>query len=107
MTTATNPRDVPLPAGAEADDDSWAFWDNEFRIFHGADRIVLGAAGEKISEVRTGGIQLPDGSIDTRECPPSIDVYVLTDDGLTSDQARELAAALLEAAAELDRWTHD
>ncbi|WP_156764709.1 hypothetical protein [Mycobacterium sp. 1081908.1] len=104
-TTATSTQpDVPLPAGAVADCESWAFWDNEFRIFHGPDRTVSNAAGKKIAEVRTGGIQRRDGSIDTTECPPSMDVYVLTDDGLTAEQARELAAALLMAAEELDRW---
>ncbi|SPM40203.1 Mycobacterium numidiamassiliense ORFan [Mycobacterium numidiamassiliense] len=34
MTTTLNPRpDVPLPAGAMADEDAWAFWDNECRLF--------------------------------------------------------------------------
>ncbi|MCV7382194.1 hypothetical protein H7K38_26625 [Mycobacterium alsense] len=42
--------------------------------------------------------QNADGSLD------EFGVYVVGDDWLTGDQARELAAALLEAAAELDGW---
>jgi hypothetical protein len=106
MTTTTAPSnqypDVPLPAGALADCESWAFWDNEFRIFHGADRIIR-AEDEIVAKVQTGGVQLPDGSVDLSD-PPRIDLFTFSDDGMTSDQARELAAALLEAAAEIDRW---
>jgi hypothetical protein len=93
-----------LPAGAAAEPDSWEFWDNEFRIFHGADRVVLDATGKKIAEVRTGGVQLPEGSIDNDD-PPRIDTYIYSDEGITSAQARELTAALLVAAAEIDAWT--
>ena len=51
-----------------------------------------------------GGLFLLDGSIDARECPPSIDVYVLSDDGIRAGQARALAARLVEAADEIDGW---
>jgi hypothetical protein len=43
--------------------------------------------------------QYKDGSVEDVEA-----VVVGTDDGLNSDQARELADALLEAADEVDRW---
>jgi hypothetical protein len=91
VTTATNPRpDVSLPAGAVADDDAWAFWDKEFRFFRGVDRVVLNAA----AEVRTCGMQLPDGTVDVGEDAPSIDVSsMVPDGGLTSAQALKLAAA--------------
>ncbi|WP_131829121.1 hypothetical protein [Mycobacterium numidiamassiliense] len=106
MTTATTQQpDIPLPAGAMADAESWGFWDNQFRIFHGADRVVSDPAGNKVAEVQTGGIQFPDGSIDQIECPPRVDVYVHADDGLTADQARELALLLALTADEVDRWT--
>jgi hypothetical protein len=62
-TTTTSRPDVPLPDGAVADDDAWAFWDNERRIFRGADRVVLNGAAEVIAEVRTCGLQLPDGNV--------------------------------------------
>ena len=39
-----------------------------------------------------------------RMSPPHV---YLGDDGLTSVQARELAAALIETADELDRWAGD
>jgi hypothetical protein len=87
-----------LPIGAVAGPESWAFWDNQFRIFHRADRLVSDPAGDKVAEVQTGGIQFSDGSIDTGECPPSVDVYVYRDEGITADQARALATTLLELA---------
>jgi hypothetical protein len=104
-TTTTNPHpDVPLPAGAVADPDAWEFWDNEFRIFQAPDGVILDATGRKIGEVRTLGIQFPDGSVDTDENPPSIDVCTYTDAGLTAEQARALAALLVEAADQIDGW---
>jgi 2-polyprenyl-6-methoxyphenol hydroxylase-like FAD-dependent oxidoreductase len=50
--------------------------------------------------VKLRAIQYSDGSVDDVEA-----VVVGIEGGLNSDQARELAAALLEAAAELDKWT--
>jgi len=108
MTATTDARpDVPLPAGAVADDDAWAFWDNECRFFRGADRVVLNGAAEVIAEVRTSGMQLPDGSIDNGEDEPRIDIHTYIGEGLTSAQSRELASILLEAAAEIDAWAED
>jgi hypothetical protein len=40
---------VALPAGAFAADDAWAFWNNECRSIHGAERVVLNGAAEVIS----------------------------------------------------------
>jgi hypothetical protein len=105
MTTTTNPYpDVPLPAGAIADDDAWTLWENEARVFHGPDRVVLNGAAEVIAEVRTTGVQYADGSVDNGEDPPTIDICLNLPGDLTAAEARELAAALLEAAAELDGW---
>ncbi|WP_156660733.1 hypothetical protein [Mycobacterium sp. 852002-10029_SCH5224772] len=55
------------------------------------------------ASVSLRAIQYSDGSLDDE-----IEVIVGgadSDGPLNSDQARELAAALLDAAAELDRWT--
>ncbi|MEM6110695.1 hypothetical protein AAHS21_31435 [Mycobacterium sp. 050272] len=104
-TRITKEPNVPLPAGAIAEADSWGFWDNKFRIFHGADRVVFDHAGVKVAEAQTGGIQFPDGSIDTTECPPRVDVYLHAHEGLTAAQARDLAWALALAADEVDRWS--
>ena len=51
-------------------------------------------------------VQLPDGSIDngSRIEPPVVYVDVTTERGLTAAQARALGAALVDAAALLDRW---
>lgn len=95
--------DIPLPVGAVADADSWAFWDNEFRTFHGVDRILHNNAGEKIAEVRTSGVQLADGTIDLSS-PPTIDVNLYTDDGLDALKAFALAAHIIAAGLEVDRW---
>jgi hypothetical protein len=104
-TTPVNLDQIPLPAGATPSGDGWAFWDNKFRMFRGAERVVLDDAGEKVAEVETGGTQLPSGCVDTAECPPTIDVYVMSDDGLTAVQALALAAHLVSAAVETNGWT--
>jgi hypothetical protein len=103
--TTTSPYpDIPLPAGAVADDDAWALWDNECRMFRGPDRVVLNGAAEIIAEVRTTGMQLPDGSVDNGEDAPTIDIYMEGGGDLTSEQVRELAAIFLEAADQIDGW---
>jgi hypothetical protein len=96
MTTTTNPHpDIPTPSGIEmvcqGDLDG-------HRDLFGFDRTVTDHA----VRVYAFGSQAPDGTV--------YDLGVYLADGensgptLNSDQARELAAALLEAAAELDRW---
>ena len=57
----------------------------------------------KHTEVQAAAIQFADGSIDDGSVHEPPHVY-LGDDGLTSVQARELAAALIETADEVDRW---
>lgn len=97
--------DVALPPGADSAS-TWEDWDMAFRLFYGASRLVPDATGATIAEVRAVGIQLRDGSVAVHGSDaPSIDVYTYTDSGLTAAQARELAVALLQAAAELDGWT--
>lgn len=75
-------------------------WDDDqpmpSRSFFGSPR---GIGGRGIV-VGTAGHQWADGSI---ESAASIDVIGLLD-GLTGDQARELASALLQAADEVDAW---
>lgn len=107
-TRSTQEPDVQLPPGAIAEVNGWAFWGNQFRIFHGAERIVSDAAGKKVAEVETSGIQLPDGSIDLAPTArPLVSVRLSFDgiDGLTAVQARELAVYLVAAADETDRWS--
>jgi hypothetical protein len=51
------------------------------------------------------GVQFAGGAIDIVLDPPTVHVAgVCWEDGMTSDQARELAIALLLAAEERDRW---
>jgi hypothetical protein len=96
--TSTDPHpDVTPPPGADMVDR----WDGDppGRLIYGADRTVTDHPVRVYPYIR----QLSDGSI--------TEPYVYVADGemkglgeLNCDQARELAAALLETAAEIDRW---
>jgi hypothetical protein len=90
--------DVPLPAGATHADS----WDPEgCRIIGGPDR---GITDTDVS-IWTSAFQRLDGHIDLEpEATEGPRVHIQGDVDLNSDQARELAAVLLETAAELDRW---
>jgi hypothetical protein len=101
--TPTNPYpDVVPPAGASALD----AWQDDvpqpYRIVLGADRTVT----DHKLRVSTSALQWADGSVDDgRIEPPHIYVEDLNEGNLPNrDQARALAAVLLEAAAEVDGW---
>jgi hypothetical protein len=70
-------------------------------------RLLFGelrnTASVKHTEVQASAIQFADGRIDDGSVHEAPHVY-LGDDALTSTQARELAAALIETADEVDRW---
>src|SRR4051794_15743058 len=101
-TTTTNPfPDIPLPAGADFAD----MWEGRGDDIH---RVVMGVnRGVTDSDVIvwSSAIQFWDASIDTDNVidPPAVHIDGAVGN-LNSDQARELAAALLEAAAECDGW---
>jgi len=97
--TTTNPyRHVPLPVGAVFGD-VWEGDDPE-RVIMGPNRGVT----DSDAIVWTTTIQRADGGISLEPEPPHIHIQTIWEDGLNSDQARELAAVLLEAAAEMDGW---
>src|ERR1700730_13781592 len=97
-TTTTNPHPhVPLPAGAVFGD-IWEGDDPE-RVVWGANRGIT----DSDLIIWTSAMQRTDGRIYSESEPPKVHVDGGVD--LNSDQARELAAALLEAAAELDGWS--
>jgi hypothetical protein len=101
MPTTTTPfPNVPLPAGTRAD--TWQDDEPPYRVIFGADRTIPDHA----VRVSPAAIQFTDGSFDDVEAPSVSVLNGDTDTGinLNSDQARELAAVLLEAAAELDGW---
>jgi hypothetical protein len=103
VTTATPHPAVPLPAGfVEADDWQASGPDLPFRIIYGVKRPVT----DHEVFVSTAAAQWADGSIDDGlvETPNAALLEGQGDTGvrLNSDQARELAAALLAAADELD-----
>jgi hypothetical protein len=104
MTTATDPHpDVALPAGARTLDTWQADDPQPYRVILGADRKVT----DHRLTVSPSAVQWADGTIDNGAIePPQIFVFNLGEsDPLNSDQARELAAVLLEVAAQLDLWT--
>jgi hypothetical protein len=105
MTTVNlfndNLANVPIPAGFEADD-----WENDAipnRVLWGEWRDIDGFDTNRVS-VAPSAIQLCDGRIDDGSVYERPHVH-LRDDCLTPAQARELAAALIEAADDLDRLT--
>ena len=102
-TTAHCYPNVPLPTGTAAVDD----WHPHDPLPY---RVVLGA-GRGITDhnvvVQTAVIQFADGRIDDgRIKAPNVTISHACYNGrrLSSTQARELAARVLEAADELDGW---
>jgi hypothetical protein len=101
MTTTHHLHDVPLPAGAEWYDYScWEDVDHHpWRVIRTVERAVEGRDVTVYAEA----VQYADGSLGDGREAPGIKVEFLEDDGISAGQARELAAALLEAADETDR----
>jgi hypothetical protein len=95
--TVSKITDVPLPPGAVFAD-IWKGHDPE-RVVSGPRRGITDAD----VVVWTTSIQRADGRISTEPEPPL--VHISRGVELNSDQARELAALLLEIAAQMDRWT--
>jgi hypothetical protein len=99
--TTTTPHDVPVPPGARPDT-----WQDDsplpYRILFGEIRAIDGLDVDLVC-VQATAVQFSDGRIDDGSVhePPSI---YLGDDGLTTAQARELAATLIEAADKVDGW---
>jgi hypothetical protein len=105
MTTAANPHpDVALPPSATALDKEWQSDDFQpYRVIVAADRTIT----DHRLTVSPSAVQWADGSVDDGRIEgPHIYVFNLGEgDPLNSDQARELAAVLLEVAGQLDGWT--
>jgi hypothetical protein len=98
-TTTTTPLpDVSPPHGFTADpwEDTTCREPNPWRLIHGPSRVVTDHEGA----VRIRAVQYGDSRVE--------DVEIMVwpnDDGPNSDQARELASALLQAADAIDGWT--
>lgn len=101
--------EVPIPPGVNADT-----WQDDgpmpYRTLMGANRKVPGwTPGDgHLDEVLVGttAVQFADGHLDdgTEVEPPHVYVQMNSDHGLTSAEARGLAAVLLAAADEIDGW---
>jgi hypothetical protein len=102
VTRTTNPHpDIPLPAGAVFGDIWQGQGDDIYRVIMGANRGVT----DSDVVIWTSAIRFWDGSLDTDGEVETPAVHIDGDtDRLNSDHARELASALVEAAAEVDRW---
>lgn len=96
-TTPVHHPDVPVPAGAAPDT-----WQDDvpqpYRILFG---VLRNTGGAEHTAVQATAVQYADGRIDDGSVheAPHVD---LGDDALSSSQARELAAALIETADEVD-----
>ncbi|HEY0227895.1 MAG TPA: hypothetical protein VGC05_16235 [Mycobacterium sp.] len=92
--------DVPDPVGA-VKVSGWEDPDtpDAFRLFSGTTRTVELGHGDGI-DITIRGAQSTDGCVEER----GILVNGGSDDPMTTDAARGLAAALLEAADEIDGW---
>jgi hypothetical protein len=90
---------LPAPDGAEADD-----WQDDvpqpYRILFG---VLRNTDGVEHTTVQATAVQYADGRIDDGSVLEAPHVY-LGDDALSSSQARELAAALIATADEVDGW---
>jgi hypothetical protein len=97
LTDAHTFAHVPLPAGVESaehwESDDTGTWTRRLSV----SSRTLGRRGAD-SAVYVDGVQSTDGTVEWS-------LYVLADDRepMTSDQARQFAAMLIEAANELDR----
>ena len=101
-TTTTPPADVPMPAGARAD-----LWlRGQYRVIFRDRHLKLEGDPLKSPSVCITAVQWADGTVGdgSTEEGPAVHVHCFGDDGLTPAQARELAAMIVEAADELDRW---
>ena len=95
-----NTTDVQLPPRTTSpdgwqDDDG----DRNYRIFNGADRWVDG-----VGVIGTSAVQFEDGSIDlsTQDGPR---IWLgLGGDGISVAQARQVAAEIAAAVAEVESW---
>jgi hypothetical protein len=65
--------------------------------------VLRNTEGVEYTTVQATAVQFTDGSIDDGTLYEAPSVY-LGDDALSSSQARELAAALIESADEVGGW---
>jgi hypothetical protein len=72
-----------------------------YRILFG---MLRNTGGLEHTTIQATAVQYADGRIDDGSVHEAPHVY-LGDDALSSSQARELAAALIETADEVDGWT--
>jgi hypothetical protein len=88
-----------VPPGVEPD-----AWQDDvpqpYRILFG---VLRNTDGVEHTTVQATAVQFSDGRIDDGSVHEPPHVY-LGDDALSSSQARELAAALIETADEVDGW---
>ncbi|AFM16999.1 hypothetical protein Mycch_2216 [Mycolicibacterium chubuense NBB4] len=102
MSATSIPDSVALPPGAYTQDTWQAAEPQPYRIILGGDRTIAGHR----AVVSPSAVQWADGSVDDgRTEAPHVYAFNLEESNpLTTDQARELAAALLAAADEVDGW---
>ena len=100
MSATTTIPDVPIPAGVTNTDAWQEDTPQPYRVLFGE---LRNTGGVKFTTVQATAVQFADGRIDDGSEYEAPHVY-LGDDALTSAQARDLAAALIETADEVDWW---
>jgi hypothetical protein len=109
MTTANNIQTGPVdrmgrPIPEAAQVDAWQYNNGqEYRLIYAT---AAGIADRRDVSLFLSAVQLGDGTIDNGDTlePPVLYVEVQDGRGLTAVQARALSTALVNAAAQLDRW---
>ena len=94
--------EVTPPAGAQGD--AWQLNNGKsYRTIYGTAR---GVADRPDISLSPAAVQFADGTVDNGDQiePPVLYVEFDSERGLTAVQARALATALVNAAAQLDRW---
>lgn len=101
-TRKVTPVEVDVPEAARAD--AWQEKNgHRFRVIYGTTRGITDRPDVILFPT---AVQLGDGTIDNGNTvePPVLYIEVQAERGLTAVQARALSTALVNAAAQLDRW---
>jgi hypothetical protein len=98
MNTTTTP-DVPLPADASSS--GWAEWDNECRVITATNAESATALCRHPQSSYLAAASKPKAWWSQS---PAVSVETHRDHFLTSAESRELAAAIVDAADEVDDW---
>jgi hypothetical protein len=101
--TTTNIPNVPVPAGFSTYD--WADTETPpWRTIWGPEHKIEDGDTDPAVVVRASALQYTDGTIENSDDEsPAVHIDVFRDWGISAEHARQVAAAILEAAEEAER----